>query len=107
MWLIPPSISFKDDNERLRLQNLLTKKVKDLEVLGRSLLLREEEVLAKYQDRLEEEDLEENTQLYEKKGLLCGSSDDEDDQEECKGKPLSGKDFGVIDWGDEDDQDED
>jgi hypothetical protein len=74
-------------------------------VLSQSLILREEEVLHKYQDRLEEADLEDNTRLYEKKGLLCdddAGSDNSDDYQER----LTGKEFGVIDWGDDEDDDE-
>jgi hypothetical protein len=61
--------------------------------------------LHKYQDRLEEADLEDNTRLYEKKGLLCdddAASDNSDDYQER----LTGKEFGVIDWGDDEDDDE-
>ena len=66
------------------------------------MIIREEELLQQYQDRLEEEDLEENAKLYERKGLLC-SDHSSDDDEDPQGRPISGKDFGVIDWGDDDD----
>jgi hypothetical protein len=36
--------------QRLKFQNILSKKLKDLEVLSESLLYREKEVLQKYQD---------------------------------------------------------
>jgi hypothetical protein len=77
--------------------------------LSRSVVIREEEVLHKYQDKLEETDLEENTRLYECKGLLGGGGDrDEDDSdEETKSRPLTGKEFGVIDWGEDDEEEED
>lgn len=66
-------------NQRLKLENLLSKKVKELEVLSSSLVYKEKELLIKYKDQLEEEDLEENTGRYEKRGLLEDSSDGDDD----------------------------
>jgi hypothetical protein len=63
----------------LKFDNLLNKKVKDLEVLSSSLVYKEQELLVKFKDRLEEEDLEENIRHYEKKGLLDDSESDEDE----------------------------
>ena len=53
--------------------------MRDLEVLSSSLVYKEKELLIKYKDQLEEEDLEENTGKYEKRGLLEDSSDEDDD----------------------------
>lgn len=50
--------SVPDENQRLKYANILGKKVKELEVLGSSLVYREKEVLNKYRDQLEEADLE-------------------------------------------------
>jgi hypothetical protein len=74
-------------------------------VLSQSLILREEEVLHKYQDRLEEADLEENTRLYERKGLLGDENAASDNSEDDQGR-VTGKEFGIIDWGDEEDDEE-
>ena len=67
--------------QRLKFSNILGKKLKDLELLGQSLVYKEKQVLQKYQDQLEEHDLEENLGHYEKKGLLDNSSDDEFDSD--------------------------
>ena len=48
-------------------------------MLGQSLIIKEQEMLEKYRDKLEESELEERH--YEKKGLLDSSSSDEDDEE--------------------------
>jgi len=37
-----------DDNQRLKFENILNKKVKELQVLGNSLVYREKEVLLNY-----------------------------------------------------------
>jgi hypothetical protein len=58
---------------------MLSKKVKELEVLSSSLVYKEKELLIKYKDQLEEEDLEENTGRYEKKGLLEDSEEEDED----------------------------
>lgn len=62
----------------MKFENILQKKVKELEVLSTSLVYKEQELLVKYKDQLEENDLEENTHHYEKKGLLDAGSDKED-----------------------------
>ena len=61
---------------------MLTKKVKELEVLSQSLVYKERETLNKYRDQLEEIDLEDNDGLgrIEKRGLLDSSSSDEEDE---------------------------
>jgi len=51
----------RDENQRLKYENILSKKVKELEVLSSSLLYKEKELLMKYKDKLEDKDLEENT----------------------------------------------
>ena len=63
----------------MKFEHLLGKKVKDLEVLGSSLVYKEKELLHKYKDQLEESDLEERKHHYEKKGLLDSDSDEEMD----------------------------
>ena len=68
-----------DENQRMKFENILSKKVKELEVLSESLVYKEQELLVKYRDQLEETDLEENLQGYEKRGLL--DEDDDDDSE--------------------------
>ena len=55
--------------------------MKDLELLSQSLVYREKQVLQKYQDQLEEVNLEENLQKYENKGLLDSSSDSENEDD--------------------------
>ena len=65
----------------MKFENILRKKVKDLETLSASLVYKENEILIKYRDQLEENDLEENKHVYEKKGLLDGAHSDEDDTE--------------------------
>ena len=75
----------REDNNRLKYENLLSKKVKDLEVLGQSLIYQERELLIQFKDRAEEEDLEENNQKYEKKRLLDISSSDGEDSDENDG----------------------
>ena len=63
----------------MKFENILRKKVKELEVLGNSLVYKEKELLFKFQDQLEDSDLKQNTKKYEKKGLLTedGSSDED------------------------------
>lgn len=61
----------------MKLENILRKKVKDLEVLSNSLVYKEKELLIKYQDQLEESDLEDHKH-YEKKNLLDDNSSDEE-----------------------------
>ena len=63
----------------------MSKKVKDLEVLSTSIVFKEKEVLNRYRDQLEEEDLERHPGTYEKKGLLDSSRSDDSDEEEEKG----------------------
>ncbi len=70
----------------MKFENILRKKVRDLEVLSSSLVYKEKELLIKYKDQLEESDLKENSHVYEKRGLLDNSSDDED--EESYGKSI-------------------
>jgi hypothetical protein len=53
--------------------------VKELEVLSQSMVYKEREQLDKYRDQLEENDLEENTGIYEKRGLLDSSDEGEED----------------------------
>lgn len=65
----------------MKFENILSKKVKQLEVLGTSLIYKEKELLVKYKDQLEDADLEENKATYEKKGLLDGGSDDEEEDD--------------------------
>ena len=66
----------------MKFENLLSKKLKDFEVLSESLLYKEKELLVHYKDKREEEDLEENTAKYEKRGLLDQSDSDDDDDDE-------------------------
>mmetsp|Transcript_6807 Transcript_6807/g.5062 ORF Transcript_6807/g.5062 Transcript_6807/m.5062 type:complete len:127 (+) Transcript_6807:221-601(+) len=73
--------SVDDDNLKMKVQNLLNKKVKELEVLSNSVLFKEKELLSKYKDKLEDSDLEENKAKYEKRGLLENSSDEDEDEE--------------------------
>ena len=63
---------------RMKFENILSKKVKELEVLSSSLVYKEKELLVKYKDQLEEADLEENNLRYENQGLLDESSEDEE-----------------------------
>jgi hypothetical protein len=70
-----------DDNQRMKFENIFSKKVKDLEVLSQSLVYKEKEILVNVKDQIEEEDLEENNARYEKRGLLDESSDDDDDDD--------------------------
>lgn len=63
----------------MKFENILSKKLKELEVLSSSLVYKEKEILVKYRDKLEEVDLEENLGHYEKKGLLDEDSDEDDD----------------------------
>lgn len=65
----------------MKFENLLSKKVKELEVLTESLQYKEKELLVKYKDRLEEDDLEQNQKHYEVKGLLDSDSDEDKNQE--------------------------
>jgi hypothetical protein len=48
----------RDENQRLKFANILGKKVRELEVLGESLVYKEQEVLNSFRDKLEETDLE-------------------------------------------------
>lgn len=66
----------------MKFENILGKKVKELEVLSSSLVYKEKELLVKFKDQLEDNDLEGNTQKYEKRGLLDESDEDEDDFED-------------------------
>ncbi|CDW85647.1 vam3 target membrane receptor (t-snare) [Stylonychia lemnae] len=77
-------LAVQDENSKMKFENILQKKVKELEVLSSSLVYKEQELLVKYKDQLEENDLEENTHHYEKKGLLdAGSDEDDADDDFC------------------------
>jgi hypothetical protein len=39
-----------DENQKMKFENLLSKKVRDLEILGNSLVYKEKELLHKYKD---------------------------------------------------------
>ena len=84
----------------MKFHNLLRKKLSELEFLSTSLVYKEEELLHKYQDKLEESDLENNQPRYEKKGLLdAGSSSEEEEDGEFEiffdggGQPVFGKEY--------------
>lgn len=74
--------SIPDENTRMKFENMLSKKVKQLELLSQSLVYKERELLDSYRDRMEEDDLEENTGKYEKRGLLDDASDEEEEEED-------------------------
>jgi len=54
----------------MKFENMLEKKCKDLEVLGDSLVFKEEEVLLNYKEKLEVAKLDRNPAMLEKRALL-------------------------------------
>ena len=64
----------------MKFENILAKKCKDLEVLGDSLVFKEEEVLLNYKEKLEVAKLDKNPAMLEKRALL-EETDSEDDEE--------------------------
>ena len=64
----------------MKYENQLNKQVKQLKSLGESLIHVENEYLYKQKDKLEEADLDDNEQYYEKRGLLDDNSDDDADE---------------------------
>jgi hypothetical protein len=63
---------------RERQEKILTKKCKELAVLGTSLVYKEKEVLLSYRQRLEQTKADKNPRGYEKKALLEETDSDED-----------------------------
>ena len=64
----------------MKFENSLAKKCKELEVLGDSLVFKEEEVLLNYKEKLEVAKLDKNPAMLEKRALL-EETDSEDDEE--------------------------
>ena len=64
----------------MKFENTLAKKCKELEVLGDSLVFKEEEVLMNYKEKLEVAKLDKNPAMLEKRALL-EETDSEDDEE--------------------------
>jgi len=64
----------------MKFENTLAKKCKDLEVLGDSLVFKEQEVLLNYKEKLEVSKLDKNSAMLEKRALLeeTDSEDEED-----------------------------
>lgn len=64
----------------MKFENSLAKRCKDLEVLGDTLMFKEEEVLLNYKEKLEVAKLDKNPAMLEKRALL-EETDSEDDEE--------------------------
>ena len=64
----------------MKFENTLAKKCKDLEVLGDSLVFKEQEVLLNYKEKLEVSKLDSKGAMLEKRALLQETdSEDEED----------------------------
>ena len=71
----------------MKFENTLAKKCKDLEVLGDSLVFKEQEVLLNYKEKLEVSKLDQKGAMLEKRALLQETdSEDEEDQAYARGK---------------------
>ena len=70
----------RNEDTKMKFENILAKKCKDLEVLGDSLVFKEEEVLLNYKEKLEVAKLDKNPAMLEKRALL-EETDSEDDEE--------------------------
>ena len=64
-------------DQRLKFENILNKKCKELAVLGNSLVYKEKEVLMGYKNKLEQTKMDKN-RGYEKKALLEETDSDEE-----------------------------
>lgn len=64
----------------MKFENKLAKKCKELEVLGDSLVFKEQEVLLNYKEKLEVAKMDKNSAMLEKRALLQETdSEDEED----------------------------
>ena len=70
----------RNEDTKMKFENTLAKKCKESEVLGDSLVFKEEEVLMNYKEKLEVAKLDKNPAMLEKRALL-EETDSEDDEE--------------------------
>ena len=73
--------SVRNEDLKIKFENSLEKKCKTLELLGDSLVFKEEEVLLSYKEKLETAKLDRNPAMLEKRALLQETDSDEDDEE--------------------------
>lgn len=67
---------------KMKFENQLEKKCKDLELLGDSLVFKEKEVLLTYREKLELSKMDKNPAMLEKRALL--EDTDEEDSEDIE-----------------------
>ena len=72
--------SVRNEDQKMKFEHTLAKKCKELEVLGDSLVFKEQEVLLNYKEKLEVSKLDKNAAMLEKRALLeeTDSEDEED-----------------------------
>lgn len=73
--------SVRNEDEKMKFENSLAKKCKELEVLGDSLVFKEKEVLLAYKEKLEISKMDKNPAMLEKKALLEETDSEEDDEQ--------------------------
>jgi len=72
--------SVRNEDEKMKFENALAKKCKELELLGDSLVFKEQEVLLAYKEKLEVSKMDKNPSLLEKRALL-EETESEDEEE--------------------------
>ena len=65
----------------MKFEHQLSKKAKELELLGDSLVFKEKEVLIQYKEKLEFSKMDHNPAMLEKRALLEDTDSDEDEDE--------------------------
>ena len=73
----------KNEDYKMKFEHLLSKKAKELELLGDSLVFKEKEVLIRYKEKLEVSKMDRNPAMLEKRALLEETSSEEEDDEEA------------------------
>ena len=79
--------SVRDVDTKMKFENMLEKKCKELETLGDSLVFKEKEILLNYKEKLELSKIDKNPAMLEKRALLQDTDEeDSEDAEFAKGK---------------------
>lgn len=69
----------RNEDQKIKFEHLLAKKLKELEMLGDSLVFKEKEVLMNLKEKLEVSKMDRNPAMLEKRALLEETDSDEDE----------------------------
>jgi len=79
----------RNEDQKIKFEHLLAKKIKELEMLVDSLVFKEKEVLMNLREKLEVSKMDRNPAMLEKRALLEETDSDEDeDAAYAKGKQV-------------------